>query len=253
MKPKPTLSQTTTAPPRMRVVIADHYRSVREALRSYSLRDTRTTWVGEAGCGRTAVETIRATEPDVVLLGLSLLDDEGPELIETIRSAALSRPRVLLQGSGCLAHTAYRIERVHVHGYFDLQTEPLSALRDALVAAATEKRYYSRSFYECQNKRFDDPAAYSKVLTDRELEVLQLFAHLLTDQEIADRLRISARTVELHRLSATHKLGLNSMIELLRFARDHGFMRSASGSRHPAAARRFMPAPLAGAARLLQS
>jgi len=61
-------------------------------------------------------------------------------------------------------------------------------------------------------------------LTPRELEVLRRIALGYTNRQIAEELGISVRTVETHRANLMGKLGVNSRVELVRYAREHGLI-----------------------------
>jgi DNA-binding NarL/FixJ family response regulator len=64
----------------------------------------------------------------------------------------------------------------------------------------------------------------AETLTPRESEVLLLIAEGNTNRQIAELLTISVRTVESHRANLMGKLGLNSRVDLVRFARKHGLL-----------------------------
>jgi DNA-binding NarL/FixJ family response regulator len=73
--------------------------------------------------------------------------------------------------------------------------------------------------------RSADPRVPEETLTPRELEVLSLVAQGYTNRQIADRLKLSVRTVESHRANLMDKLDLHSRVELVRYATEHGLFR----------------------------
>lgn len=116
-------------------------------------------------------------------------------------------------------------------GYFDLGIERLENLESALCAIGSVRRYFSDSFLRQQDERRDNPSAYSKILSDRQIVVLQLVASFSTDLEISQALGLSVRTVEWHRLEIMKKLEKASMQELLKYAWDHGFVPTLTSDR----------------------
>jgi two-component system, NarL family, response regulator NreC len=180
--------------------------------------------VGEAADGAEAVRHAEAIEADVVLLDLTM---PGPPATVTIERLVRLEPsprvlvltmhddpvylRTALQAgaSGYIVKKAADVELlsairvVHRGGTFVNLTRPGEAV------GGPEMRHVPR----------DSPAGgQPKPLSRREVEVLRLLAQGHTNQEAADRLAVSIKTIETHRKRLSDKLGLKSRAELFRFA-----------------------------------
>jgi two-component system response regulator NreC len=216
--------------PSIRVLIADDHAVLRAGLRMLIDAQSDMKVVGEAADGAETVNRARALEIDVVLLDLSM---PGPPSTVTIeRLARLDpSPRVLvltmhddpvyLRGalqagaSGYVVKKAADVELlsairvVHRGGTFVNLTRPGEAERGQEVRRVLR----------------DSPAAgQPRPLSRREAEVLRLLAQGHTNQEAADRLSVSIKTIETHRKRLGDKLGLKSRAELFRFAVESGLL-----------------------------
>lgn len=185
-----------TAPSCIRVLVVDDHplvrMGVRNALESFS--DIRVS--AEASDGPTALAALEAAEADAVLLDLYLPGTEGCSLVAAI-SAKL--PCVVLTSSqapqdllGAMEAGARAVLMKNVDG---------AVIAEALRAAVAGKGYYEESVMrlvleaKTGKRRRPDPFA---ALTSRERDVLELVAQGLTNEEIADRLDLSRKTVKFH-------------------------------------------------------
>lgn len=194
----------------------------REVLRKVCTRDLRHNVVGEAADGHSAVEMATKTNPDLVLLDLHLPNLDGFGVVDALQLAA-PKVRILVLSSHCDDYTVFRVERAHVQGFVDKNTNTVTILKAAIAAVGQGKTYFSDTFLRIKAARHDNPQSFDKLLTDRERAVLALIGEPQSDREIAARLGISAETVEKHRFNLLGKLGLQSTTELARYARAHGF------------------------------
>lgn len=206
----------------MRILIVEDHLMFREVLRKVCTRDLRHNVVGEAADGRSAVEMATKTNPDLVLLDLHLPNLDGFGVVDALQLAA-PKVRILVLSSHCDDYTVFRVERAHVQGFVDKNTNTVTILKAAIAAVGQGKTYFSDTFLRIKAARHDNPQSFDKLLTDRERAVLALIGEPQSDREIAARLGISAETVEKHRFNLLGKLGLQSTTELARYARAHGF------------------------------
>ena len=194
----------------------------REVLRKVCARDLRHEVVGEAADGRSAVELVKSTQPELVLLDLHLPNLDGFGVVEAIQKA-VPAVRILVLSSHCDDYTVFRVEKCRVQGFVDKNTNTVEVLKTAITAVGQGRTYFSETFLRIKATRHNDPQSFDKLLTDRERAVLSLIGEPQSDREIAHRLGISAETVEKHRFNLLSKLGLQSTAELSRYARAHGF------------------------------
>lgn len=194
----------------------------REVLRKICAVDLRHEVVGEAEDGRTAVELVAKTKPDLVLLDLHLPNLDGFGVVEAIRIVA-PEIRILVLSSHCDEYTVFRAERARVHGFVDKNTNTVATLKAAIKAVADGKVSFSDAYKRVKDTRLKDPKSFDKLLTERERAVLALIGDALSDDEIAVRLGVSRETAEKHRFNLARKLGLRTPLEIVRYARAHGF------------------------------
>lgn len=209
----------------VRIVIVEDHLMFRDVLRKVCVEDLRHEVVGETDDGRKAVEIVRATLPDLVLLDLHLPNLDGFGVVDEIRKTA-PEARVLVLSSHCDGYTVFRAERARVQGFVDKNTNTVATLKTAIGAVADGRVWFSDAFRGVKAARHRDPHSFDKLLTERERDVLSLVGAPLADRQIAERLKISVETVEKHRFNILRKLGLNSTPDLVRYARDHGFTLS---------------------------
>jgi len=206
----------------VRIVIVEDHLMFREVLCKVCAQELGHVIVGEAADGRTAVELVAHTKPDLVLLDLHLPNLDGFGVVEAIRRMA-PRIRILVLSSHCDDYSVFRAEKAHVQGFVDKNTSAVAALKSAIAAVSDGGVYFSPTFKRMKAKRHGNPHSFDKLLTERECAVLALVGEPLTDPQIARVLKISEETVEKHRFNLRHKLDLSTTAELIRYARDHGF------------------------------
>lgn len=205
----------------VRIVIVEDHQIFREVLRKICAIDLGHEVVGEAGDGVTAVEVIARTRPDVVLLDLQLPALDGFGVMAATAGAA-PEIKFLILSSHCDAFTVHRAEEMRVQGFVDKNTSSVGAVKEALAAIQQGAVWFSPAFREIKAAQHHDPAAFDKVLSDRECAVLARVGVPLADAEIAAELGISRETVEKHRANILRKLGLQTNLELVRYAQAKG-------------------------------
>lgn len=193
-----------------------------EAVRKACTQEFGHEIVGESTRGGDAVALILRTKPDLVILDLTLPDIDGFNIAAAVL-AELPTLRILVLSSHCDDYTLFRIEQSKVHGFVDKNANTLATLREALAALEEGKCYYSAAFYAAKAARRADPRSFVKILSDRERAILCLIGEGLNDEEIGERLQISARTASTHRSNILRKLEIRNTPKLIAFAHEHGF------------------------------
>jgi len=210
----------------MRIVIVDDHRLMRGFLRDFCVIEAGYEVVGEADCGKSAIIEVMKTKPDVLLLDLNLPDFGGFRVLEILREATCCPRYVMLISAYCTDLTVSLVEHAQVQGFLDKLGTTTLVLGRALKTVTGGQNYWSQNFLEKRASRHSDPNAFDKMLSAREITILCLLGAFLSDEEIGHRLNISAETVAKHRFNIFHKLGLHSKLDLMRYARDHGFLDS---------------------------
>ena len=214
-----------------RVLIADDHAVLRAGLKLLINGQSDMEVVGEAADGAETVRRAQAAAPHVVLFDLSM---PGPRFTQTIgqlmRVASSCRVLVLTMhddpaflqaalqagASGYIVKKAADVElltairAVHQGRSFVDLTRPGEPARGRQIGRVT---------------RDSPPTGQPKPLSRREAEVLRLLAQGYTNQEAADQLAVSVKTIETHRKRLSDKLGLKSRAQLFRFAVEVGLLR----------------------------
>jgi DNA-binding NarL/FixJ family response regulator len=177
---------------------------------------------GEASSAGEALELITTAHPDIVVIDISLGDRNGVELIKDICAAHPKLPSLALSMYDETMY-AVRVLKAGGRGYVMKQEVPktvITAIRRVLeghvyVSEQMATRLVDHLVMTPQNAARVHPTAD---LTDRELEVLTLLGRAQSTREIAERLFLSAKTVEAHRERIKEKLKLKNGNELMRYA-----------------------------------
>ena len=205
-----------------RVVLVDDHAMFRAGVRA-ELGD-RVELVGEAGTTAEAIATIRATQPDVVLLDVHMPAGGGLAVLEAI-GPALPEVRFLALSVSDAAEDVIAVIRAGAKGYV---TKTISAddLADAVARVAEGDVVFSPRLAGFVLDAFRDSPTVPSVdpefdqLTPREREVLRLLARGYAYKEIAAELFISIKTVETHASNVLRKLQLSNRHQLTRWAAD---------------------------------
>jgi DNA-binding NarL/FixJ family response regulator len=199
----------------IRVVIAEDHHLVRDGLRALLERAGDMEVVGEATNGVEAVELVERERPDVIVMDVTMPERNGIEATHLIRSSDTSTEVVMLSMHAEPA-LIRRSMLAGAKGYVlkgSVTEELLLAVRSAYRGATYLTPIASESIL---NSEAGSPSSQSADLTPRELEVLHLIGDGFTNRAIASRLTISVKTVERHRTSVMAKLGVHSIVELMR-------------------------------------
>ena len=212
------------------IVVADDHHVVRQGLCVLLKAEPGFSVVGEAADGAEAMELVERLCPDVLLLDLMMPNLDGLQVTRQISRRAPKTKVVILSMH---ANDAYVVEALH-HGAvgYVLKDSSAADLILAVHEVVEGRRYLSPPLSEraidiyVQTSR-SDSAENRDQLTSREREVLQLVSEGYTTAEIADRLTLSPRTVEMHRRNLMVKLGLHNQLDVFRYAVQHGIVQIA--------------------------
>lgn len=207
---------------KIRVVIADDHAVVREGIKMILGREPDIEIVGEANNGREALELVAKTRPHVVVMDISMPEMGGVEATRRVKEAY---PKVNVLALTMHEDESYvfQLLKAGASGYVlkrgaaqDLVQAIRSAARGEAflypsVARSVLADYLKRVEAGEDRQRFDG-------LTEREREILALIAEGLSNQEIAQKLYISIKTVQTHRTHIMEKLDLHNRAQLVRYA-----------------------------------
>jgi len=209
----------TTLP--KKVFIVDDHPMMREGLAQMIGNQPDLEVCGEAGDAHEALEKIILLKPDLVLTDISLPGKNGLELIKDIK-ATLPRALVLVISMHDETFYVERVLRAGGRGYIMKQEggkKIAQAIRQVLDGQICVSEKMSAKILEIFSGRRGDVAKSPvEKLTDREFEVFQLIGQGLETKQVADKLHLSPKTIEIHRANIKAKLQLRSMTELIRYS-----------------------------------
>jgi DNA-binding NarL/FixJ family response regulator len=213
----------------VRIVIADDHEVVRKGLRSLLESEPGFEVVAEASNGREAVEKALAAKPDVVVLDIGMPELNGLEATRRIVKQ-MSRTEVLILTVYESEEVIREVLRAGARGYV-LKSDAGRLLLSAVESVAAHKPYFTSRVselvlagYLSGEVRNESSEPAGAPLTPREREVLQLLAEGRTNKEVAATLGIGLKTVETHRMNLMQKLGLHSVVDLVRYAIRNGIV-----------------------------
>lgn len=159
-----------------------------------------------------AYDFLEICTPDTmgcIILDVNMPDMDGPALQEELNRRGLHMPIIFLSGHGTIPLTVRTVKA----GAVDFLTKPVA--RSVLLERVREAMKICDAIQE-KVKASQSVAARLATLTEREREVMKLAVEGYTSKEIAQRLSISYRTVEIHRSHFMQKSGASNMLELAR-------------------------------------
>jgi DNA-binding NarL/FixJ family response regulator len=201
----------------IRVVLVDDHAVVRSGLAQLLGGAGDIVVVGQAGDGAEAVELVRRTRPDVVLMDLQMPGVDGVSATREIVGEELADVLVLTSYSD--AERIIGALDAGAMGYLLKDAEPDEVLRGIRAVARGESPINPRAARELLGARRTTPAAE---LTPRESEVLVLVRQGLANKQIARRLGISERTVKAHLTSAFQRIGVVDRTQAALWAERNG-------------------------------
>ncbi|MBN9688651.1 MAG: response regulator transcription factor [Verrucomicrobia bacterium] len=204
-----------------RILLVDDHPLMRRGQADLLNREPDLEVCGEAGNARKAMEAIANLKPDLVLVDIGLPDKDGLELIKDIHALHVGLP-VLAMSMQDESLYAARVLRAGGRGYVMKQDGPerlVASIRTVLGGRVALSARMSAKMLDSlvggTGKADADPEAK---LTDRELEVMRLFGEGWSTDEIAQRLHLSPKTVDVHRGHIKEKLGFKTTPGFTRFA-----------------------------------
>jgi two-component system response regulator NreC len=212
----------------IKILIVDDHALIRTGIATLLQAYNDFQIVGEAQDGEEAVNMTRTLQPDVAIIDLSMPKMNGIQATKIIREK-FPQTRVLILTMHENDEYIYQIFNSGAGGYV-LKNSSREELCHAVRAVAQGEKFFSsrvseimlESFMRRGASRQHDVTSEDTTLTKREREILTLVAEGMTNQDIADKLFISPRTVDTHRSNIMQKLDLHDAASLVRYAIAHG-------------------------------
>ncbi|MEY2817149.1 MAG: response regulator [Chloroflexota bacterium] len=214
----------------IRLLLVDDHAVVRTGLKMLLSGQEDVEIVGEAGSAAEALAETERVQPTVILMDIGLPDKTGIEATREIK-AKFSNVNIVALTIHEDEEYFFQMLNAGASGYVPKRAAP-EELITAIRAAANGEVYLYPSMAKLLVRdflnidRLTDEKPNLDGLTDRESEVLAMLAEGASNQEIADSLVISPKTVERHRENIMRKLNLHSRAELVRYAIRKGIIKA---------------------------
>jgi DNA-binding NarL/FixJ family response regulator len=215
----------------IRVFLVDDHAILRDGLTSLINAQDDMEVVGEANDGRDIVRRVQDCQPNIVVMDVSMPNLGGAQATTLIRQQC---PEVQI-----IALTRHR-ERGYIHqmmqagvcGYV-LKHAAAQELLTAIHAVAAGNKYLDSSLLDRALDAFigsqtQPTSIHARALSEREVAVVQLFAHGYSNKEIAAELGISIKTIDTYKARAMEKLELYTRAALVRYAVQQGWLNHSS-------------------------
>jgi DNA-binding NarL/FixJ family response regulator len=214
-------------PQPLRVLVADDHAIVRQGLRLLIDGEPDMVVAGEAADGTSVLEQAQALKPDIVVMDISMPTMNG---LMATRALKRAQPDVAIVALTRHEEDTYvqDVLRAGASGYVLKHSPPQELLRAIRAIAAggvyLDPAVSTRVADGLLDGRLDHRQAPDVTITGRESEVLRLVAVGHSNKDIADRLKISIKTVELHKANAMRKLGLTGRVDVIRYGVLQGWL-----------------------------
>jgi DNA-binding NarL/FixJ family response regulator len=207
------------------VFLADDHAVVRNGLQLILQAETDISVVGEASDGHEAVRAVTKVCPDIVIMDIAMPGLNGIEATRKIHATCPS-VKVLVLSIHASAEHIFRALQAGAQGYL-LKESAGSEVIKAVRTIHVGRRYLSEKISETVindylQRDLEKAKSPLESLSEREREILQLTAEGKTSAEIAHILFISPKTVETYRSRLMHKLGIEDLPSLTKFAIQYG-------------------------------
>ncbi|MEX2382709.1 MAG: response regulator transcription factor [Opitutales bacterium] len=210
-----------TEPGHKKILIVDDHPMMREGLAQLISREKDLSVCGEAEDAAPALDAVEKLNPDLVLIDITLTRKNGIELIKDIHAI---RPDLLTLVISMHDEALYaeRVLRAGGSGYIMKQEggkRIMQAIRTVLSGQIYVSEKVSSKILDIfSGRKSQTEAAPVQRLSDRELEIFHLVGEAKSTKEIAERLNISRKTVEVHKANIKKKLNLKTSYELVSYA-----------------------------------
>ena len=209
---------------KIRLILVDDHQLVRTGIANLLSGEPGLEIIGEASDARELFDLLRISQPDIAILDIALPGLSGIEITKKLHND-FPGIRILILSMHTSEEFIFNAINSGARGYLPKNTSR-KELIEAIYAIQRGEEFFAESISNVILKSYikkaksNSPEDENKesLLSKREIEVLRLFAEGMTNQEIADKLFISIRTVESHKNHIMARLELKTTVDLVKFA-----------------------------------
>jgi len=213
----------------VKVIIVDDHKIVRDGIKAMLLCNKSFKIIADVSSGMELFEVLKTTEPHIIVLDIGMPQMDGVEITEYL-SCNYPQIKVLVLSANTSEDCVISSIRAGATGFLPKESSREEFLK-ALDFVSRGDNYYGESIsaiiyrsYVSILKKGDSPENGDPKLSEREMEVLKAFSEGLSFKEISEKLSISARTVETHKLNILAKLGLKTTVDMVKYAIKNGII-----------------------------
>jgi two-component system nitrate/nitrite response regulator NarL len=204
-----------------KILLVDDHPFVREGIRSFLSDYPEFDVFAEASSAEEAIEKIKASPPDLVLMDLNLPGMQGLKATELIRAWFPNIKVVVLTAHDSKEYVV-RLAKAGAHGYIlkgAPPTELLEIIRNVLAGRLSFSSKVSGYLVQSSSTSEQEP------LSEREVDVLICAAQGLTLKQTAEKLKVAPYTVQTYRARISEKLGTHNLTDLIKYALSKGYIK----------------------------
>lgn len=207
----------------IRIAICDDHEIVRQGIRKIMNNVMDIEVSAEAANGRAALDIARKDQCDVMLLDISMPEQNGIDTLRTIKQGQPDLPILMISGYPAKQY-AVNVLKMGADGYLDKDCA-MEEITKAIRTVAEGRRYVSPEVGDILAKSFNDTTACSHTeLSDREFQVFLRLARGELVNEIAKNLCLSVKTISTYRTRVLEKMELHSNSDLTYYAIKNGLL-----------------------------
>lgn len=209
---------------KIKVLLVDDHQIILYGVKTMLNDEEDIDFIGCASNGVKALEIIKTSLPDVVITDISMPDMTGIELTAIITESNIPVNVLILSMYTSEDYICNAI-KAGAKGILPKQDTNKDMLLNAIRTIYAGEEYYAPSVsknllksYISNVKKINSDKAKKYSLTTREKEILKLYVEGFSNQEVAEKLNISIRTVETHKNNIMQKFEFKSTVEMVKFA-----------------------------------
>jgi DNA-binding NarL/FixJ family response regulator len=207
---------------KIKIVLVDDHRLFLDGIKSLLSEVDFIDIIGEASSGNEALDMLTNIKPDIIMMDISM---KGLSGIDVSKEITMLYPDIKIMILSMHTNEEFVINAIKAgaKGYLSKDTskeELLDAIQIIQEGGECYSKLISENFLKSYVKKYkaEQSLIENKILTQREIEILKLAVHGLSNKEIADKLFISTKTVDSHKNNIMQKLKLKNTAEMVLYA-----------------------------------